>query len=93
MFSKIDKMIPNEFMSFKHLGVVKDGKEQPADKETEKWSGSMENYTLKENSGITTLKVDIDVIEGFKDYFEKTFPKALENVKSLSESRVTVGAK
>lgn len=90
MYSIIAKKIPNEFMSFKHLGEVKNGKEEPANEETEKWAGSMENYTLKESDGTTTLIVDIDVTEEFSDYFKRTFPKALENVKYLSESIVTV---
>jgi hypothetical protein len=31
------------------------------------------------------LKVEIDMNADFKDYFEKTFPKALENIKALAE--------
>src|SRR6185436_21158798 len=40
MFSNIARLIPNELMSFKHLGTVKDGKEQPESEETKKWSGA-----------------------------------------------------
>jgi hypothetical protein len=53
MFSIIAKQVPNEFMSFKHLGIVKGGEEQPGNKETQKWSGAMENYTLREANGMT----------------------------------------
>lgn len=82
MYSTIAKKIPNEFMSFKHLGEVKEGKEQPQSE----WSGAMENYTLKETDGSTELIVEMDITEGFQDYFRETFPKALEKVKELSES-------
>ena len=85
MFSKIAKNKPNEFMSFQHLGVIKDGKEQPMDEETKKWSGAMENYTLQEVGDITKLMVDIDVSEDYLDYFNETFPKALEKVKDIAE--------
>src|SRR3989337_938248 len=61
MFSSIARLVPNEYMSFAHLGVVKEGKEQPADAETEKWSGAMENYTLNETAGTTELTVEIDM--------------------------------
>ncbi|HUM45794.1 MAG TPA: SRPBCC domain-containing protein [Chitinophagales bacterium] len=81
MYSTIAKKIPNEFMSFKHLGEVKDGKEQP----TSEWSGAFENYTLKETAGVTELTVEIDVTDDFSNYFKDTFPKALEKVKSLAE--------
>src|SRR6185295_10966931 len=81
MFSLIDKKVPNEFMSFKHLGVVKDHQKQPEDAETKQWAGAMENYTLKETDGVTELSVDMDITEDFEKYFKETFPKALEIVK------------
>lgn len=86
MFSTIATKKPNEFMSFKHLGVVKDGKEQPVDEETEKWSGAMENYILKDKNGQTELTVEMDITEDHAAYFNETFPKALEKVKTLSEA-------
>lgn len=85
MFSRIEKKIPNELMSFKHLGVVKDKMEQPETEETKKWSGAMENYSLKEKDGITELTVDLDTIEDHEKYFSETFPKALDAVKDLAE--------
>ncbi len=87
MYSTIARKIPNEFMSFKHLGVVKNGKESPLDDETKKWSGAMENYTLKETKESTELSVEIDVTEEMLDYFNETFPKALDKLKALAESR------
>jgi hypothetical protein len=89
MFSTIAKNIPNKFMSFEHLGVVKDGKEQPLDEETKKWSGAMENYSLEETEGATTLTVDVDATEEYHDFFMDKFPKALGSVKVLAESKRT----
>jgi hypothetical protein len=86
MYSRIDKKVPNEFMSFKHLGLIKEGKEQPQDEETQKWSGAMEDYRLKEINGLTELIVETDVTEDFQEFIEKTFPMALEKVKNLSEN-------
>lgn len=85
MYSTIAKNIPNEYMSIKHIGVVKDGKEQPLDEESKKWSGSLENYTLKETNGETKLIVDVDIAEEYKDFFNGVFPKALNIVKELAE--------
>lgn len=86
MYSTIARKIPNEFMSFKHIGYVKDGKEQPVDKETTKWSGATENYTLKEHDGITTLTVENDTSgEEWENMLKDAFPKALNKVKELSE--------
>ena len=85
MFSIIAAKRPNEFMSFRHLGIVKDGEEQHIDEETENWSGALENYTLSENNGITHLLVEMDMVEDHQQYFQDTFPKALERVKELAE--------
>lgn len=85
MFSRIEKMVPNETMEFKHLGVTKDGQPQPATPETEAWAGAMENYYLSENNGSTELRVEMDIAEDYEDFFKETFPKALEKVKELAE--------
>ncbi|HZJ37250.1 MAG TPA: SRPBCC domain-containing protein [Gillisia sp.] len=89
MYSKIVRNKKNEFMSFKHLGVVKNFKELPRDEETLKWSGSMENYRLTETDGETELLLEIDASKEHQNYFKETFPKALEKVKEISESQKT----
>ena len=85
MFSVIDKLVPEEEMVFKHLGIVKDGKEMPADEETKKWIDMLESYLLKEKDGVTEIKVSHEMSEEFCEYLETTFPKALAIVKKLSE--------
>ena len=85
MFSMIAKSRPNEFMSFKHLGMVKNREEQPATDETKSWEGAMENYILNDSNGTTELTVEIDMAGDFEKYFEETFPKALNMVKELAE--------
>ncbi len=73
-------------MSFKHIGEVKDGVEDVSSEKVKSWAGAMENYTLKESDGTTELTVEMDITEDYKDFFMKTFPKGLEQVKVLSES-------
>jgi hypothetical protein len=85
MNSIIEKKITNEYMAFKHLGMIKDFKELPADEETKEWSGAMEIYRLTPDDEFTDLVVQVDVAEKFTDYFKDAFPKALEIVKELSE--------
>ena len=85
MYSSIERKIPYELMAIKHNGMVKDGKEQPADEKTKEWAGAMETYTLTEEAGSTKLTVEIDITEDMQQYFRDTFPKALDKVKSLSE--------
>lgn len=87
MVSTIAGNIPNEYMSFKHLGTVKDGVETTESDETKSWAGAMENYTLMDVNGKTELTVDMDVTDDFKDYFVDTIPKALEEVKNLATTK------
>ncbi len=80
MFGIIEKKIPNEQMTFKHLGELKNGIEEPKD-----WGDATESYHLSEKDGITELTVQMDSTADFEQYFNDTFPKALESVKHISE--------
>lgn len=86
MVSKVDTKRPNEFMSFEHQGVVKDGVEDTSSDIVKEWKGAKENYTLKDAGKGTKLIIDMDISEKEKEYFEKVWPKALERVKNLAES-------
>ncbi len=85
MVSRIAKLIPNEHMSFEHLGELKDGIEDTTSEKVQAWAGAHENYTLRETNGGTELVVDMDINDEFKDYFTDAFPKALNKVKELAE--------
>lgn len=87
MISKVSANKPNEYMSFKHLGMIKNGVEDLVSDEVKQWSGAFENYTLEQTDGTTTLKVEMDISPDYKEYFDKTWPKALDKVKTLSEQQ------
>jgi hypothetical protein len=91
MVSTIAENKPNEFMSIKHLGTVKDGVEDLDSEQTRQWAGALENYTLKTVNGKTELTVEMDITDEYKDYFQKTWPKALDKVKELAEKKVLAG--
>jgi len=86
MVSKVETNRPNEFMSLKHLGTLKNGVEDLDSEQTKQWAGAKENYALTEGGGVTTLTVEMDITDEYKDYFMNTWPKALEQVKILSEN-------
>jgi hypothetical protein len=81
MFGIIEKKIPNEQMTFKHLGEVKNGIEEPKD-----WDGATESYYLKERNGVTELNVELGTVSEFEQYFRDTFPKALAVLKQVCEA-------
>ncbi len=80
MFSVIDKKIPNEQMTFRHLGEIRNGVE-----ETKDWANALESYHLKETDGATELTVDVEVAGDFEQYFKDKFPKALDVLKQIAE--------
>jgi hypothetical protein len=86
MYSIIEKMLPQEFMSFKHLGMVENGIEQEPNEKTKDWEGATENYTLKETQDQTELIVEMDMSDSHEQYFKEKFPIALQKVKELSEN-------
>lgn len=92
MYSQIEKLVPWEFMSFRHLGEIRDGMEEPWHQEEQKegWNGAHENYTLTEVNGNTKLTVELNSTDEFAPYFSDAFPKALAKVKEIAESSVAV---
>lgn len=85
MVSTIAENKPNEYLSIRHLGMIKNGVEDTTSEEVKGWAGAMENYTLKETDGVTEVLIEMDADPGFKDYFTQTWPKALDKVKEIAE--------
>lgn len=86
MFADIIFCVPNKNMLFQHKGEIENYEEQALNVQTEKWSGAFENYTLSENSGVTTLTAEIDLAPEYTTYFDEVYPKGLQIVKEISES-------
>ncbi len=86
MISRIARLVPNEIMTFEHLGEMKEGVEDFTTAAEKGWAGALEHYALHEINGGTKLFVELDWDDEFADYFQKTFPKALEKVKELAEA-------
>ncbi len=90
MLSMIGDVKPNEFMSFRHKGIVKNGVEDTESVASKEWAGAMENYSLKSVDGATELTVELepgDANQHSLSYFLATFPKALGKLKELAERR------
>lgn len=87
MVAVIDKRKDPEIMNFKHLGMIdKNGNEDLESEKVKSWAGAMEKYRLEEKNGETRLTVNMDLEDEYKDYFLKTWPKALEKLKELAEN-------
>jgi len=87
MSSIIAENKPFEFISIKHLGIIKDGVEDMQSPESKSWTPAFENYTFAERDGDTDLKVDMDVAPEFEEYMNNAWPKALARLKEICEGR------
>jgi uncharacterized protein YndB with AHSA1/START domain len=85
MIAEIAALIPHQFVSIRHYGMLDGDKEITEGEEVEKWAGSLENYTLTTHNGVTNVTVELDVVEEHLDYFDETWPKALNRLKDLIE--------
>ena len=81
IFATIDKNIPNAAMVFKHVGEVKEGQ----DIDGTAWTGSTESYFLSDRNGGTLLHAELQSTEDFQQYFNDTFPKAMNKLKQIAE--------
>lgn len=86
MISEIEKIHPNKYVSIRHFGMINGDVEVTSGPEVESWSGCHENYSFTENAGITTLTVEIDVVEEHLDYFNSTYPLSLQKLKEIIEN-------
>lgn len=75
MVSRIKRSIPNEYLSFEHLGETRNGVEDLDSDKVREWSGSSENYTLKMVDGKTEVTVELDIPEEHLEFFTETWPK------------------
>ena len=86
MTSVIAENKPCQFISIKHLGIVKNGIDDTESPEAKAWSTACENYTFAERDGNTELKVELSALpDEFEQYMSETWPKALAKLKSLCE--------
>ena len=89
MVSTIAVHRPNEFLSIKHLGTVRNGIATTSSERAEDWAGALENYSLSGSGRKSTLTIEMDVTDEYRKYFEETWPKALAKLKAISESAST----
>lgn len=89
MLSRINENIKHQYISIEHLGVINNGKVDTTNEEAKKWTSAFENYTFTEKGNQTELKIEMLIDPSYKAMFEDMWPKALNDLKNLSEKKVT----
>lgn len=79
-----------EFISIRHIGYVIDGKVDTTSENVKSWAPAYENYTLEVlDEDHTKFSVDVDTEDKYFEMFEEMWPKALEELKRISEESQT----
>lgn len=85
MVSEIVEHQPAQFVSIRHYGFLDGDTEITTGEQVEKWAGGHENYQYDENNGITTITVELDALDEYIDFFNNTYPLALNKLKERAE--------
>jgi len=80
--SLVSKLIPNEYILFKHASDTQNTGTETRDKQ---WTGGSESYTLTENDGSTVLIIKSEIPDELVEIFNVSMPKALDRIKYLAE--------
>jgi hypothetical protein len=86
MVSEILENTPAEYVSIRHYGFLEGDQEITTGEQVESWAGGCENYHYSEKDGITTVKVELDSVAEYEDFFNSTYPKALGLLKEIVEA-------
>lgn len=85
MVSEIAECRKYSFISIRHLGYLKDGKEDTSSEAIKAWAPSYEHYTFSELENATKFEVDMDVEEKYLEMFREMWPNALEKLRQVAE--------
>jgi hypothetical protein len=79
---------PYDEILAEHISMIdKDGNEKNEDEMAKKWIGSTERYSFIESADNTILEIEISTDETFTEMFNTGWPKALEIIKYLCETK------
>ena len=81
--SLIEKLIPGEFILFRHRAYSMDMGRREREPD---WTGGRESYALSEAQGVTSLILRVEVPTEHEETFNRKMPVALARIKVLAET-------
>jgi len=85
--SKVEKIIPNKYISFMQIADIKVGKDGTLQKRDRQWTGGKESYEIEEKDGKVALSIKQETPDELVEYFKVKIPQALQRVKTLAEMK------
>ncbi|MES2661910.1 MAG: SRPBCC domain-containing protein [Pseudomonadota bacterium] len=86
--ARFEELKPYVIVDAVHIATLtKDLVQETTGEMTEKWVGSREIYRFNEKNSQTTLSIEMHTHKDFLDMFDKSWPQALEDLKTLVENQ------
>jgi hypothetical protein len=85
LVSEIAESRRPEFISIRHLGLLRGDAEDLSSAEARRWTPAFENYTLIPLCGGTRFVVDVDVNDDLTGIFAELWPEALRRLRAVAE--------
>lgn len=81
MYNLVEINKENQLLRMKHIGWIMDGELSP-----QGWEDSTVTYILEPDDNGTLLKVEVNSLDEFVEFFNTKYPQNFELIKNLSES-------
>lgn len=85
MISEIADNRQHEYISIRHLGIIKNDVEDTTSEEARSWAPAYENYSFTDVGGGTLVSVEMEVLPEHAEMFTKMWPAALEKLRQICE--------
>lgn len=85
MSSVIAESRPPEFLSIRHLGMVRDGIEDTTSEAAAAWTHAFENYAFAQVGDATEVTVEVEMTPDLEAFMDEAWPKALAKLRSICE--------
>ena len=85
LFGIIERNINSEFLSITYKGVVENGVQDELGEKAQRVKNARDSYSLSSKDAGTRLKIESDVEEKYFNIKTKSWDKALNIIKDLSE--------
>lgn len=85
MVARIEKNDAAKFVSIHHYGMLEKGVEITEGEAVDSWKGAHENYRFEPTANGTRVTVEVDMVDEYISHMDEAWPKALNELKKISE--------
>ena len=89
MTAHIAENRPYEYVAIRHEGEIKGGVEDTTSESVRAWAPAYETFAFADSGNGTEVRISLETIPEYVQYMNDSYPKALEVLKRLCESKTT----